>query len=78
MDIFFWLIFGGIAGFFSSLLLPKKLGGKIIGDILGGAVGATIGRILAVPFGSNLSPTTFLLSFLGIIIGIGIARALRM
>ncbi len=78
MDIFFWLIFGTIAGFFSTLLLPKKLGTKIIGDILGGAVGAVVGRIIATPFGSGFGPTTLIFSLFGIIVGIGVARSLRL
>ena len=78
MDIFFWLILGAIAGFFAYFLLPKRLGTKMIGDILGGATGAIIGRIIAVPFGGATSFTTVLFSLLGILIGIGIARSLRL
>ena len=78
MDIFFWLIFGGIAGFFSFLLLPKKLGTKVIGDILGGAVGGVVGRILVTPFSRGFTPTTLIFCLLGIIVGIGIARSLRL
>lgn len=78
MDIFFWLIFGSIAGFFAFLLLPKRLGAKFLADILGGAAGGVIGRIIAAPFGGGLNFTTFLISFFGIIIGIGIARAMRL
>ncbi len=78
MDIFFWLIFGAIAGFFAYFLLSKRLGTKMIGDVLGGATGAIIGRIVAVPFGGATSLTTVLFSLMGIMIGIGIARALRL
>ncbi|MBS3073263.1 GlsB/YeaQ/YmgE family stress response membrane protein [Candidatus Pacearchaeota archaeon] len=77
MDIFFWIILGAVAGFFTSSVFLPKPGVNLFTEILGGVVGAILGRVIAVPLAGGFNVLSLVLIVVFIGVGIGVSRLLR-
>jgi uncharacterized membrane protein YeaQ/YmgE (transglycosylase-associated protein family) len=78
-DLLSWIIIGGLAGFFASVLVRGR-GYGCLGNIIVGLVGAVIGGYLASLLditGSFHFWGTLLISFLGACVLVFILQALR-
>ncbi len=82
MGILSWIIVGLIAGWLAGELM-RGSGFGVLGDIIVGIVGALLGGFIATAlFGvpdplTGIDITTIIVAFLGSVILIAIARALR-
>jgi len=81
MSILAWIVLGLIAGGVASLIVPGRTPGGVIGAILIGIVGAIIGGWVATAFGAGsidgLSLYSMVVSVLGAVALLAIARLLR-
>ncbi len=79
MNIIYWIILGGIAGWIASLITGGGYG--LFGDIILGILGAIIGGWVMTLIGSNgvtgFNLPSLLVAVLGSILLIWIGRALR-
>jgi uncharacterized membrane protein YeaQ/YmgE (transglycosylase-associated protein family) len=73
MNIFLWIIFGGLAGWIASLLVGDDAQLGVLGNVIVGVIGAFIGGWLADMFGIGGRPgaerPTTLISFIFAVIG---------
>ncbi|WP_397539711.1 GlsB/YeaQ/YmgE family stress response membrane protein [Rummeliibacillus pycnus] len=73
MFSFIWyLIIGGILGWFAGLILGKDIPGGIIGNIIAGIIGAWIGGMLFGTWGPQISHFYIFPALIGAVILIAI------
>ncbi|MFJ8262554.1 GlsB/YeaQ/YmgE family stress response membrane protein [Rummeliibacillus sp. NPDC094406] len=73
MFSFIWyLIIGGILGWFAGLILGKDIPGGIIGNIIAGIIGAWIGGMLFGTWGPKISDFYIFPALIGAVILIAI------
>ncbi len=80
MGIIMWLIVGGVVGWLASLVMRTDAQQGIFLNIVVGIVGAFLGGLLLAWGDINDSPltiTTFLVSFLGAVVLLGIVNLVR-
>lgn len=81
MGIIIWIIFGGIVGWISSLIMKTNSQQGMLLDILVGIIGAALGGWIMSILGE--SPVTgfnfysFIVAIIGAVILIAIVRAIR-
>lgn len=74
MDIIWWLIIGGLAGWIGALLMRGR-GFGLIGNIIVGIIGAILGGVIFNALGWNLG--TFLTALIGSVVLLFIAGLIR-
>lgn len=80
MGIILWLIVGGVVGWLASLVMRTDAQQGLFLNIVVGIVGAAIGGLLLARGDINDSPltiTTFLVSFIGAVVLLGIVNLVR-
>lgn len=68
MSFLWFLIIGGVIGWFAGLILGKDIPGGVIGNIIAGIVGAWIGGMLLGEWGPKISDFYIVPALLGAII----------
>jgi uncharacterized membrane protein YeaQ/YmgE (transglycosylase-associated protein family) len=82
MGLLAWVVVGAIAGWLASVVMGGS-GFGLIGDIVVGAIGAVVGGWLASTFFhmpgaiSGINVQTIVVAFLGAVVVLFVARALR-
>lgn len=83
MNIFIWLVVGGLIGWMASIIMRTDGQQGIVLNVVVGIVGAALGSWLLSPlFGvsidqSNFSPASLLVSLLGAVILLAIVNIIR-
>lgn len=68
MSLIWFLIIGGIIGWFAGMILGKDIPGGIIGNIIAGIIGAWVGGMLLGSFGPKISDFYIFPALIGAII----------
>jgi len=78
INLILWIIFGGLVGWFASLIMRSNYQQGVLGNIVLGIVGAIIGgeisKLIGGPTVSGFNFTSFIIALLGSIILITLAR----
>ncbi|HLP43906.1 MAG TPA: GlsB/YeaQ/YmgE family stress response membrane protein [Candidatus Nanoarchaeia archaeon] len=81
MGIILWIIFGGIVGWFASLIMGTDAQQGIVLNVIVGIVGAVIGGWVMSLVGagavSGFNIPSFLVALLGAVILIGIVKIIK-
>jgi uncharacterized membrane protein YeaQ/YmgE (transglycosylase-associated protein family) len=79
MDILLWIIFGGIVGWISSMIMGTDAQQGLLGNIIVGIVGAVLGGFIMGAFGQSgvtgFNFYSFFVSILGSIVLLWLYRA---
>jgi len=68
MSFIWFLIIGGIIGWFAGMILGKDIPGGIIGNIIAGIIGAWIGGMLLGSWGPKISDFYIVPALIGAIL----------
>jgi len=81
MDIIFWIIFGGLAGWIASMFMGTNAGQGIVLNIIVGIVGAVVGGWLFNAFGgsgvSGFNLYSFAVAIVGAVVFLTILKFIR-
>ncbi len=81
MNIIYWIILGGIAGWLASMVMGTNRTQGCLMDIVVGVVGALLGGFIFSAFGGSgvtgFNLWSLFVAFLGAVILLGILRAVR-
>lgn len=81
MNLFSWIILGGLAGIIANMIDPRPVQGGLLGTIVLGIIGALVGGFFSnIIFGIDITGfnlTSLAIAVLGALLLLFIGRAIR-